>query len=80
MRIPSPRPARVTKQTCRGVSALTMRAGLWGGVCARLCVTVSFSLPEAGESLASEFLFSDVCRVGAGENCSSPAPQEGRTP
>nr|KAF6335286.1 inositol 1,4,5-trisphosphate receptor type 1 [Pipistrellus kuhlii] len=34
------------------------------------------ALPDTGESLASEFLFSDVCRVGAGENCSSPAPQE----
>ncbi|XP_045847753.1 inositol 1,4,5-trisphosphate receptor type 1 isoform X4 [Meles meles] len=34
------------------------------------------ALPEAGESLASEFLYSDVCRVETGENCSSPAPQE----
>ncbi|XP_005881983.1 PREDICTED: inositol 1,4,5-trisphosphate receptor type 1 [Myotis brandtii] len=38
------------------------------------------ALPEAGESLASEFLFSDVCRVGSGENCSSPAPQEALLP
>ncbi|XP_040101918.1 inositol 1,4,5-trisphosphate receptor type 1 isoform X5 [Oryx dammah] len=34
------------------------------------------SLPEASESLASEFLYSDVCRVETGENCSSPAPKE----
>ncbi|XP_025306909.3 inositol 1,4,5-trisphosphate receptor type 1 isoform X3 [Canis lupus dingo] len=34
------------------------------------------ALPEAGESLASEFLYSDVCRVETGENCSSPAPKE----
>ncbi|KAM5234651.1 inositol 1,4,5-trisphosphate-gated calcium channel ITPR1 isoform 5-T5 [Hipposideros larvatus] len=34
------------------------------------------ALPEAGESLASEFLYSDVCRVDTGENCSSPAPRE----
>lgn len=58
------------------------RAG-WQGcgpaVSSRL-TTVSLSPPETGESLASEFLFSDVCRVGAGENCSSPAPQEGRSP
>uniref|UniRef100_A0A8C4FHG1 Inositol 1,4,5-trisphosphate receptor n=1 Tax=Catagonus wagneri TaxID=51154 RepID=A0A8C4FHG1_9CETA len=33
-------------------------------------------LPEASESLASEFLYSDVCRVETGENCSSPAPKE----
>ncbi|KAF6312959.1 inositol 1,4,5-trisphosphate receptor type 1 [Rhinolophus ferrumequinum] len=33
-------------------------------------------LPEAGESLASEFLYSEVCRVETGENCSSPAPRE----
>uniref|UniRef100_G1PJJ0 Ion transport domain-containing protein n=1 Tax=Myotis lucifugus TaxID=59463 RepID=G1PJJ0_MYOLU len=38
------------------------------------------ALPEAGESLASEFLFSDVCRVGSGENCSSPTPQEALLP
>ncbi|KAB0399349.1 hypothetical protein E2I00_010043 [Balaenoptera physalus] len=37
------------------------------------------ALPEASESLASEFLYSDVCRVETGENCSSPAPKEGRT-
>ncbi|PNJ68027.1 ITPR1 isoform 11 [Pongo abelii] len=37
------------------------------------------AVPETGESLASEFLFSDVCRVESGENCSSPAPREGRT-
>ncbi|XP_057363135.1 inositol 1,4,5-trisphosphate receptor type 1 isoform X8 [Manis pentadactyla] len=35
------------------------------------------ALPEASESLASEFLYSDVCRVESGENCSSPAPREG---
>ncbi|XP_037656607.1 inositol 1,4,5-trisphosphate receptor type 1 isoform X3 [Choloepus didactylus] len=34
------------------------------------------AVPEAGESLASEFLYSDVCRVESGENCSSPAPRE----
>ncbi|XP_063559636.1 inositol 1,4,5-trisphosphate-gated calcium channel ITPR1 [Gorilla gorilla gorilla] len=34
------------------------------------------AVPETGESLASEFLFSDVCRVESGENCSSPAPRE----
>ncbi|XP_045141563.1 inositol 1,4,5-trisphosphate receptor type 1 [Echinops telfairi] len=34
------------------------------------------ALPEASESLASEFLSSDVCRVDSGENCSSPAPKE----
>ncbi|XP_017922361.1 PREDICTED: inositol 1,4,5-trisphosphate receptor type 1 isoform X3 [Capra hircus] len=34
------------------------------------------SLPEASETLASEFLYSDVCRVETGENCSSPAPKE----
>lgn len=34
------------------------------------------ALPEAGESLASEFLHSDVCRVETGENCSPTAPQE----
>nr|XP_035931449.1 inositol 1,4,5-trisphosphate receptor type 1 isoform X3 [Halichoerus grypus] len=34
------------------------------------------ALPEAGESLASEFLYSDVCRVETVENCSSPAPKE----
>ncbi|XP_023389068.1 inositol 1,4,5-trisphosphate receptor type 1 [Pteropus vampyrus] len=33
-------------------------------------------LPEAGESLASEFLHSDVCRVKTGESCSPAAPQE----
>ncbi|XP_026977256.1 inositol 1,4,5-trisphosphate-gated calcium channel ITPR1 isoform X3 [Sagmatias obliquidens] len=37
-------------------------------------------LPEASESLASEFLYSDVCRVETGENCSSPAPKEERVP
>jgi hypothetical protein len=40
---------------------------------------ISFSLPETGESLASNFLYSDVCRVEMGDNCSSPAPKEGRT-
>lgn len=40
---------------------------------------VSFSPPEASESLASELMYSDVCRVGDGENCSAPAPEEGRT-
>nr|XP_017514084.2 inositol 1,4,5-trisphosphate receptor type 1 isoform X3 [Manis javanica] len=35
------------------------------------------ALPEASESLASEFLYSDVCRLESGENCSSPAPREG---
>lgn len=39
-----------------------------------------FSLPETGESLANDFLYSDVCRVETGENCTSPAPKEGRTP
>ncbi|KAM6177259.1 inositol 1,4,5-trisphosphate-gated calcium channel ITPR1 isoform 3-T3 [Erethizon dorsatum] len=34
------------------------------------------ALPETGESLASEFLYSDVCRMESGENCSSPAPKE----
>ncbi|XP_073757679.1 inositol 1,4,5-trisphosphate-gated calcium channel ITPR1 isoform X4 [Callorhinus ursinus] len=34
------------------------------------------ALPEAGESLASEFLYSDVCRVETVENCSAPAPKE----
>ncbi|XP_006741928.2 inositol 1,4,5-trisphosphate receptor type 1 [Leptonychotes weddellii] len=34
------------------------------------------ALPGAGESLASEFLYSDVCRVETVENCSSPAPKE----
>lgn len=34
------------------------------------------ALPEASESLASELLYSDVCRVGTGENCSAPAPEE----
>uniref|UniRef100_F1MX21 Inositol 1,4,5-trisphosphate receptor n=1 Tax=Bos taurus TaxID=9913 RepID=F1MX21_BOVIN len=38
------------------------------------------SLPEASESLASEFLYSDVCRVETGENCSSPAPKEELVP
>ncbi|NIG58340.1 hypothetical protein BU61_1067 [Pontoporia blainvillei] len=38
------------------------------------------TLPEASESLASEFLYSDVCRVETGENCSSPAPKEERVP
>ncbi|XP_029099832.1 inositol 1,4,5-trisphosphate receptor type 1 isoform X2 [Monodon monoceros] len=38
------------------------------------------ALPEASESLASEFLYSDVCRVETGENCSSPAPKEERVP
>ncbi|XP_039693880.1 inositol 1,4,5-trisphosphate-gated calcium channel ITPR1 isoform X9 [Pteropus medius] len=33
-------------------------------------------LPEAGESLASEFLHSDVCRVKTRESCSPAAPQE----
>ncbi|KAL0600663.1 Inositol 1,4,5-trisphosphate receptor type 1 [Plecturocebus cupreus] len=35
---------------------------------------------ETGESLASEFLFSDMCRVETGENCSSPAPKEELVP
>ncbi|XP_023569051.1 inositol 1,4,5-trisphosphate receptor type 1 [Octodon degus] len=34
------------------------------------------AVPETGESLASEFLYSDVCRVQSGENCSSPIPKE----
>uniref|UniRef100_A0A2I3HDM6 Inositol 1,4,5-trisphosphate receptor n=1 Tax=Nomascus leucogenys TaxID=61853 RepID=A0A2I3HDM6_NOMLE len=38
------------------------------------------AVPETGESLASEFLFSDVCRVESGENCSSPAPREELVP
>ncbi|XP_023074353.1 inositol 1,4,5-trisphosphate receptor type 1 isoform X5 [Piliocolobus tephrosceles] len=38
------------------------------------------AVPETGESLASEFLFSDVCRVESGENCSSPAPKEELVP
>ncbi|XP_038628806.1 inositol 1,4,5-trisphosphate receptor type 1 isoform X2 [Tachyglossus aculeatus] len=32
------------------------------------------AFPDTGESMASEFLYSDVCRLGRGENCSSPAP------
>lgn len=35
-----------------------------------------FSIPETGESLANDFLYSDVCRVETGENCTSPAPKE----
>uniref|UniRef100_A0A8C5XFW9 Inositol 1,4,5-trisphosphate receptor n=1 Tax=Microcebus murinus TaxID=30608 RepID=A0A8C5XFW9_MICMU len=38
------------------------------------------AVPEAGESLANELLFSDVCRVETGENCSSPAPREELAP
>ncbi|XP_076972800.1 inositol 1,4,5-trisphosphate-gated calcium channel ITPR1 isoform X1 [Tamandua tetradactyla] len=38
------------------------------------------AVPEAGESLASEFLYSDVCRVESGENCSSPARREELVP
>uniref|UniRef100_A0A2K5JL94 Inositol 1,4,5-trisphosphate receptor n=1 Tax=Colobus angolensis palliatus TaxID=336983 RepID=A0A2K5JL94_COLAP len=38
------------------------------------------AVPETGESLASEFLFSDVCRVESGENCSTPAPKEELVP
>nr|XP_054101864.1 inositol 1,4,5-trisphosphate receptor type 1 [Callithrix jacchus] len=38
------------------------------------------TVPETGESLASEFLFSDMCRVETGENCSSPAPKEELVP
>ncbi|KAM9592352.1 inositol 1,4,5-trisphosphate-gated calcium channel ITPR1 isoform 4-T4 [Trichechus inunguis] len=38
------------------------------------------ALPEAGESLASEFLYSDVCRVESGENCSSPSLKEELVP
>ncbi|XP_023475819.2 inositol 1,4,5-trisphosphate-gated calcium channel ITPR1 isoform X3 [Equus caballus] len=38
------------------------------------------ALPDARESLASEFLYSDVCRVETGENCSSPAPKEELVP
>ncbi|XP_069862112.1 inositol 1,4,5-trisphosphate-gated calcium channel ITPR1-like isoform X2 [Dipodomys merriami] len=34
------------------------------------------AVPETSESLAREFLYSDVCRVETGENCSSPAPKE----
>ncbi|KAM6169246.1 inositol 1,4,5-trisphosphate-gated calcium channel ITPR1 [Rhynchocyon petersi] len=37
------------------------------------------ALPDASESLASEFLYSNVCRVASEENCSSPAPKEGLT-
>lgn len=40
---------------------------------------ISFLLSETGESLAGEFLYSDVCRVESGENCSSPAPKEGKS-
>ncbi|XP_060036772.1 inositol 1,4,5-trisphosphate receptor type 1 [Erinaceus europaeus] len=36
--------------------------------------------PDTGESLAGEFLFSDVCHLHSGENCSSPAPQEELAP
>ncbi|XP_028905958.1 inositol 1,4,5-trisphosphate receptor type 1 isoform X2 [Ornithorhynchus anatinus] len=32
------------------------------------------AFPDTGESMASEFLYSDVCRLGHGENCSSPIP------
>lgn len=32
--------------------------------------------PETGESLANDFLYSDVCQVETGENCTSPAPKE----
>lgn len=32
--------------------------------------------PETGESLANDFLYSDVCRVETGEKCTSPAPKE----
>ncbi|XP_012931083.1 inositol 1,4,5-trisphosphate receptor type 1 isoform X6 [Heterocephalus glaber] len=38
------------------------------------------AVPETGESLASEFLYSDMCRVESGENCSSPAPKEELVP
>ncbi|XP_019060733.1 inositol 1,4,5-trisphosphate receptor type 1 isoform X1 [Fukomys damarensis] len=38
------------------------------------------AVPETGESLASEFLYSDVCRVESGENCSSPTPKEELVP
>lgn len=34
------------------------------------------AVPETGESLAKDFLYSDVCRVETGENCTSPAPKE----
>ncbi|XP_069906115.1 inositol 1,4,5-trisphosphate-gated calcium channel ITPR1 isoform X3 [Oryctolagus cuniculus] len=34
------------------------------------------ALPESGESLASDFLYSDVCRVETGGNCSSLEPGE----
>ncbi|GAB1291128.1 Inositol 1,4,5-trisphosphate receptor type 1 [Apodemus speciosus] len=34
------------------------------------------ALPETGESLANDFLYSDVCRVETGENCTSPTPKE----
>nr|XP_020039633.1 inositol 1,4,5-trisphosphate receptor type 1 isoform X9 [Castor canadensis] len=38
------------------------------------------AVPETGESLASNFLYSDVCRVEMGDNCSSPAPKEELVP
>nr|XP_048294479.1 inositol 1,4,5-trisphosphate receptor type 1 isoform X10 [Myodes glareolus] len=34
------------------------------------------AVPETGESLANDFLYSDVCRVETGGNCTSPAPKE----
>ncbi|XP_005365027.1 inositol 1,4,5-trisphosphate receptor type 1 isoform X3 [Microtus ochrogaster] len=34
------------------------------------------AVPETGESLAKDFLYSDVCRVETGENCTAPAPKE----
>uniref|UniRef100_A0A8C3XQM3 Inositol 1,4,5-trisphosphate receptor n=1 Tax=Chelydra serpentina TaxID=8475 RepID=A0A8C3XQM3_CHESE len=33
-------------------------------------------LPEAGDTMTGEFLYSDVCRAGNGENCSSVIPSE----
>ncbi|XP_048643009.1 inositol 1,4,5-trisphosphate receptor type 1 isoform X17 [Marmota marmota marmota] len=38
------------------------------------------AVPETGESLAGEFLYSDVCRVETGENCSSPGPKQELVP
>uniref|UniRef100_A0A8C5X919 Inositol 1,4,5-trisphosphate receptor n=1 Tax=Malurus cyaneus samueli TaxID=2593467 RepID=A0A8C5X919_9PASS len=33
-------------------------------------------LPEPGETMTSEFLYSDVCKTGSGENCSSIIPSD----
>uniref|UniRef100_A0A8D2E225 Inositol 1,4,5-trisphosphate receptor n=1 Tax=Sciurus vulgaris TaxID=55149 RepID=A0A8D2E225_SCIVU len=38
------------------------------------------AVPETGERLAGEFLYSDVCRVETGENCSSPGPKQELVP